>query len=398
VRHEVLERIEELGPYLKCQAEEAELLGRLPDETAKQLKDCGVVRLLQPKRFGGYEADPRIFFEAVMAVARNCSASGWVSGIIGVHPWQLASMNEQVQQEMWGDDPDTWLCSTYMPGGRAIPVDGGFRFSGRWGFASGCDVSDWIILGGLTADPDDPRGTIDMAQAIADPNRYLHFILPRADYTIVEGSWEVVGLSGTGSKDIVVEDVFIPTYRTVRAIDIVEGTTPGHDQLPPTHRMSWGAIFPNAITSAIIGIAEGAADAAFEFQRSRISMGAGGPVVGAPVTMSAIGQAVGEIDACRAQLLRNIGDHWDYACAGEAPPPLLRARTRRDQVASSWRATRAVDTLFDLAGGGALRKNTPLQKYWRDAHAGLHHVINTAEKSAHSYASVAMGLDALEPW
>ena len=189
-----------------------------------------------------------------------------------------------------------------MPAGLAVPVDGGYRFSGRWSFSSGCDVSDWIILGGLTADAADAPGTIDMAQAIADPNRYLHLILPRSDYSIVEGTWDVIGLSGTGSKDIVVEDAFIPAYRTVRAIDIVEGTTPGHDTLPPTHRMSWGSIFPNAITSAIIGIAEGAADAAFDFQRSRISMGAGGPVVGAPVTMSAIGHAAGEIDACRAQL------------------------------------------------------------------------------------------------
>ncbi len=398
MRHEVLERIEEMGPFLSAQTEDAEQMGRLPDETAKRLKECGVVRLLQPKRFGGYEADPRVFFEAVMAVARHCSASGWVSGIIGVHPWQLGTMNEQVQQEIWGEDPDTWMCSTYMPAGLATPVDGGYRFSGRWSFSSGCDVSDWIILGGLTANAVDAPGTIDMAQAIADPNRYLHFILPRCDYSIIDGTWDVIGLSGTGSKDIVVEDAFIPAYRTVRAIDIVEGTTPGHDSLPPTHRMSWGSIFPNAITSAIIGIAEGAAGAALDFQRSRISMGAGGPVAGAPVTMSAIGHAIGEIDACRAQLLRNIGDHWDCAQAGEAPTALLRARTRRDQVAGSWRATRAVDDLFDLAGGGALRKHTPLQKFWRDAHAGLHHVINTTEKSDHSFASVAMGFDSLEPW
>jgi alkylation response protein AidB-like acyl-CoA dehydrogenase len=398
VTHEVLDRIEALAPYLLAQAEEAEELGRLPDETAKRLKESGVVRLLQPRAFGGYEAAPEVFFEAVMAISRRCGASGWLAGIIGVHSWQLGVMDERVQHEIWGADPDTWMCSTYMPGGVAVAAEGGYRFSGRWSFSSGCDLADWIILGGVTVDGSAAADPVDMAKAVADPDRYRHFILPKADIGIVEGTWDVIGLSGTGSKDVVVEDAFVPAHRTVRAADIVMGTTPRRDPRAPVFAMSWGSIFPNAISAAVIGSAEGALEAALEHQRARVSMGAGGPVVGAPVTMTAIGQAAGEIDACRAQLFRNIADHWQCAQAGEAPSPLLRARTRRDQVAGSWRATRAVDDLFDLAGGGALRKHTRLQRCWRDCHAGLHHVINTTEKAAHSFASVAMGRGALEPW
>jgi 3-hydroxy-9,10-secoandrosta-1,3,5(10)-triene-9,17-dione monooxygenase len=393
--HEVLDRIEALAPYLTEQAEEAEAAGRLPDETAKRLKECGVVRLLQPAEHGGYEAEPTVFFEAVMAIARRCGASGWISGIIGVHPWELGICDPRVQQEVWGDDPDAWMCSTYMPGGFARAVDGGYEFTGRWSFSSGCDVSDWIILGGIVVDGDAPASGTDMAKLLADPSRYLHFILPKGDFSIVDGTWDVVGLSGTGSKDVVVSGAVVPDHRTVQAMAVVDGTAPGLEQRGPLYRMPWGGIFPNAITAAVIGIAEGALEAAMAMQSTRISM-ASGPIMTSPVTMTAIGDAASEIEASRALLLRVVAEQWEYAQRGEPVPLELRARARRDQVTSSWRATRAVDSLFDHAGGGALRKGTPLQRLWRDAHAGLHHIINAREKTLHSYASVAMGGSPLE--
>jgi len=393
--HEVLERIEELGPYLTEQADATEAAGRLSDETARRLKESGVVRLFQPVEFGGYEAEPTVFFEAVMALARHCGASGWVSGIIGVHPWELGICDRGVQEEVWGSDPDTWMCSSYMPGGIARPVDSGYKFTGRWSFSSGCDVSDWIILGGIVVDGDPPAPGADMARLLADPSKYLHFMLPKPDFTILEGTWDVVGLCGTGSKDIVVNGAFVPDYRTVPAMAVVDGTAPGLEGRSPLYRMPWGGIFPTAITAAVIGIAEGALAAAIEFQKSRVSMAAG-PIVSSPVTMTAIGDAASEIEACRTQLLSVVRQQFEFVESGEPVPMELRARARRDQVASSWRATRAVDSLFDYAGGGALRRGTPLQRLWRDAHAGLHHIINVREKTLHSYAGVAMGGSPLE--
>jgi 3-hydroxy-9,10-secoandrosta-1,3,5(10)-triene-9,17-dione monooxygenase len=388
--HEVLERIQKIGPRLAEQADSVEAAGRLPDETAAMLKESGVVRLLQPASHGGYEAAPTVFFEAVMAIARHCGASGWVSGIIGVHPWQLAMCDPRVRDEVWGEDPDSWMASTYMPGGFARPVDGGFDFTGRWQFSSGCDVSDWVILGGVIVDGDPPEAGGGMAKLLADPSKYVHVIVPRSDVTIIEGTWDVVGLSGTGSKDVAVEGAFVPSYRTMLAADVVGGTAAGLEGCGPLYRMPWGGIFPNAITAAVIGIAEGALEAALAFQGPRISM-ASGPIVKSPVTMTAIGEAASEIESCRIQLLDVISKQWEYAQRGEPIPLELRARSRRDQVRTSWRATRAVDSLFDHAGGGALRRGTPLQRLWRDAHAGLHHIINVREKVPHSYASVALG-------
>ncbi|MBI5087764.1 MAG: hydroxylase [Actinobacteria bacterium] len=384
--HEVLERIRELAPYLREQADQAEALRRLPDDTGKQLKATGVVRLLQPKRHGGYEADPRIFFEAVMAIAANCGASGWVSGIIGVHPWELAFFDDRAQAEVWGDDPDTWMSSQYLPGAVARPVDGGYMISGRWSFSSGVDHADWALLGVTVGDAD---GTP------LDPPKGLHILVPASDYTI-EDTWHVVGLCGTGSNDIVIEDAFVPTYRTHAGEAMRQYEGPGLSvNTGPLYKMPWGAIFPNAITAPIIGMAEGAFAAHLEHQRNRSSI-VTGPVANAPIAMTAAGADAGDIDACRVQLLRNVGDMYEIVSRGETIPMQVRARGRRDQVQGSWRAVAAVDDLFARSGGAALRRGNPLQRLWRDCHAGLNHAINVPDVSFHSYMSVAMGFDPLE--
>jgi len=384
--HEVLERIRELEPYLREQADNAEALRRLPDDTAKQLKASGVVRLLQPTRHGGYEEDPRLFFEAVMRIAACCGSSGWVSGIIGVHPWELAFFDDRAQEEVWGDDPDTWMSSQYLPGGVARPVEGGWMLSGRWSFSSGADHSDWALLGASVGNPD---GTP------VDPPAGLHVLVPRTDYAI-EDTWYVVGLCGTGSNDVVLDDVFLPRYRAHTGEAMRQYDGPGLAvNTGPLYRMPWGAIFPNAITAPIIGMAEGALAAHLDHQRNRVSI-VTGPVVSAPIAMTAAGMAASEIDSCRVQLLHNVGEMYDTVVRGEVIPMVVRARGRRDQVQGSWRAARAVDDLFTRSGGAALRRGNPVQRFWRDCHAGLNHAINVPDVSFHSWASVALGFDPLE--
>ena len=105
------------------------------------------MRMLQPVEHGGYAAHPVDFAEAVMEVAKGCGSSGWVCGVGGVHPWEMALMDARLQKEVWGEDQDTWIASPYMPSGVATPVEGGWRLTGRWQFSSGTDHCDWIFLG-----------------------------------------------------------------------------------------------------------------------------------------------------------------------------------------------------------------------------------------------------------
>jgi alkylation response protein AidB-like acyl-CoA dehydrogenase len=382
--YEVLDRIEAIGDELTAHSEESERLGRLTDGTAKSLKQAGLIRLLQPTEYGGYEAHPREFAETVMATARRDPASGWIGGIVGVHPGQLAFADPKVREEVWGSDPDTWMASPYMPAGIATPVDGGYRFSGRWSFSSGTDHCDWIFLGGLLGDSE---GNMAM------PPKGLHLILPRSDYQIVEDSWDVVGLRGTGSKDVIVDGAFVPHYRVMDAAEVSDGTAAraaGRDET--LYLMPWSVVFPLGITAAVIGIAEGALAAHLDFQRERTSA-TGVRVKDDPYVLYAIGEASADIAAARAELLANVDRMWDLVAAGKEPTFEDRAMGRRTQVRAAWRAVAAVDQIFARSGGNALRMDKPLQRYWRDAHAGLAHAIHVPGTTYHASALSQLGVE-----
>ncbi|MGA6208894.1 hydroxylase [Nocardia testacea] len=383
----VLDNLAAIADQLRDQAPEAERLGRLPDSTAKLLKSAGPIRLLQPKKYGGFEAHPREFAESVMSAAALDPATGWICGIVGVHPWQLAFADPRVQEEVWGADHDTWMASPYAPTGIARPVDGGYIFNGRWQFSSGTDHCDWIFLGAMLG---------DQQGGIADPPTMLHMILPRADYEIVEDSWNVVGLKGTGSKDIVVKDAFVPSYRVMNGDHVIDGTAQREYGVTETlYKMPWSTMFPLGISAAVIGIAEGALAAHLDYQRGRV--GAQGTAVkDDPYVLFAISEAAADINAARQELLANVDRIWGIVESGGEVDFALRAAGRRTQVRAAWRAVMAVDQIFARSGGNALRMDKPLQRYWRDAHAGLNHAIHVPSTVYHASALSSMGFDPAE--
>lgn len=380
----VIDNLAAIADQLREQAPEAERLGRLPDSTAKLLKTAGPIRLLQPKKYGGFEAHPREFAESVMAAAALDPATGWICGIVGVHPWQLAFADPKVQEEVWGADNDTWMASPYAPTGIARPVDGGYIFNGRWQFSSGTDHCDWIFLGALLGDE---QG------GIANPPTMLHMILPRADYQIVEDSWNVVGLKGTGSKDIIVKDAFVPSYRVMNGDHVIDGTAQREYGATETlYKMPWSTMFPLGITAAVIGIAEGALAAHLDYQRERV--GAQGVAVkDDPYVLFAISEAAADINAARQELLANVDRIWGIVDAGGEVDFAERAAVRRTQVRAAWRAVMAVDQIFARSGGNALRMDKPLQRFWRDAHAGLNHAIHVPSTVYHAASLSSMGFD-----
>lgn len=380
----VLDNIMAIADRLREQSPEAERLGQLPDATAKMLKAAGPIRLLQPKKYGGFEAHPREFAETVMAAASLDPATGWICGIVGVHPWQLAFADPKVQEEVWGSDSDTWMASPYAPTGIARPVEGGYIFNGRWQFSSGTDHCDWIFLGAMLGDAEGK---------MAMPPTMLHMILPRADYTIVEDSWNVVGLKGTGSKDIIVEDAFVPSYRVMNGDHVIDGTAQREYGVTDTlYKMPWSTMFPLGISAAVVGIAEGALAAHLDYQRERV--GAQGTAVkDDPYVLFAIGEAAADINAARQELLANVDRVWDLVDAGKEVGFADRAAGRRTQVRAAWRAVMAVDQIFARSGGNALRMDKPLQRFWRDAHAGLNHAIHVPSTVYHASALSSLGID-----
>lgn len=382
--HDVLRRVEELSERLEATAEESERLGRLADESVKLVREAGAMRLLQPADFGGYEAHPRDFAEAVMEVSKHCGSTGWVCGVGGVHPWEMAVMDRRLQAEVWGSSPDTWIASPYAPQGVAAPSDGGYVLRGRWNFSSGTDHCDWIFLGALLGDRDGRP---------VEPVTQLHVVLPRADYRIVEDSWDVIGLSGSGSKDIVVDGAFIPAYRAVRFEDVETGAAAARAGRTQTlYKLPFWAMFPLGITAAVIGICEGALAAHLDYQRNRITA-MGTAIKDDPYVLYAISEAASEIGASRTQLLDGIGRLYDLVDSGQPVTFTDRAEVRRNQIRAAWRAVSAADAIFARSGGNAARRNNPLQRFWRDAHVGLQHAIHTPGTVYHATALASLGIE-----
>jgi 3-hydroxy-9,10-secoandrosta-1,3,5(10)-triene-9,17-dione monooxygenase len=145
----VLDGIRDLLPTLRERADEAERLRVVPEASVKEIEETGFFRMLQPKRFDGLESDPVDFYTAVRDIAGACGSTGWVSSVLGVHPWQVALFADDAQQAVWGSDTNVRLSSSYAPTGKAIITDGGYTLSGKWSFSSGCDHATWVLLGGL---------------------------------------------------------------------------------------------------------------------------------------------------------------------------------------------------------------------------------------------------------
>lgn len=368
--HEVTQRIKELADLFEEKALESDKLGRLSDEEAKALREAGVVRMLQPKEYNGYECHPSEFFETVMDVGIHSPAAGWIAGVVGVHPFEFGQLDRKVQEEIWGEDPDTWVASPYAPLGRARPVEGGFMFSGRWPFSSGTDHCDWCILGGMVTDQDGNVGS---------PPEVRHFLLPRSDYEILHDSWQVMGLAGSGSKDVQVKEAFIPEYRTVVAEKMGNGwyaeqNQPGN----PLYKLPFGVMFPGAIAASTLGICEGAIAQFIAYTRNRVNM-QGSKVAQDPFQLKSMSEAVADMDASRRQFLSHTAELYEVTKSGGDITMGMRLEARRNQVRAVRRVVDAVDNLFNHAGGHSIWLDQPLQRYWRDMHAGMNHICNVAE-------------------
>jgi 3-hydroxy-9,10-secoandrosta-1,3,5(10)-triene-9,17-dione monooxygenase len=379
-RDEYLDRVRSLVPLVRERAAATEAGRRVGDDMARELGEAGLFRAFQPARWGGSELDPQTFYEGVMELAGACASTAWVLGVLGVHDWQLAQFPEEAQQDIWGEDASALAASSYAPTGKVERVSGGYRLRGRWAFSSGCDLCDWVILGGVTTNDD---GSPDLRS----------FLLPHSDYRI-DDTWHVAGLAGTGSKDIVVDDAFVPEHRTHRFLDAYRLANPGQRTNPgPLYRLPFASVFAWVLAAPAIGAARGALELYSAQSRKRLSAYDGARVAEDPFQQTRLADAATRVEAARARLVATFDEMMSCAREGREIPLLRRARARWDAANAVATCVEAGDRLFEASGGRAIFLDNPIQRVFRDLHAMRAHALNSPEKSARLYARMELGIE-----
>lgn len=375
---ELIARARALIPVLRERAVIGDEQRSLPRETIEDLRAAELFRVLQPKRYGGYEMSPKVFYDIVMTLAEGDMSVGWVYSVVAVHAWQMALFDDRAAQEVWGEDDTTLISSSYMPTGRARRVEGGFLFSGRWGYSSGCDHCDWVFLGGLAE------------TAEGEPVDARTWLIPRKDYQIVD-TWHTSGLRGTGSKDIVIEEAFVPEYRTHKMSDAFLCQSPGNQwNTSPLYRMPFGQVFPRAVSTAAIGALRGMLDCFMETARTRVN------IVGTRTSEDftaqvAIAEADNAVDELALVLRRNFDALEAYAERGETPPIEERVKYRFQASLPPERISELAARLYKAAGGAAVYSKTPYGRFLADINVGRQHAANQFQMFAANWAKVQLG-------
>jgi resorcinol 4-hydroxylase (FADH2) len=380
-------KIQALLPEIKALALATERAAQVRVENIEMLRDAGLFEIVKPTAFGGHEHDFYVLVEAIIELAKACASTAWVGGLLAAHQWLLASFPDEAQHDVWDREPDALVCGSYAPAAKAASVSGGYRISGRWSFASGCDNSSWAFCAALLpplADGQAPRPAFLLA--------------PASDYSI-DDTWQVIGLSGTGSKTLVLDDVFVPHHRVLTFAESTSGLTPGAKLYAhnPTFRIPMLCNVPSCLASVAVGTVFGALEDYIETTRMRVTRGA---VAGAANRMAEfatvqlrVAEAAAAADAAREILLRDLHNVAQTARAGREITVKDRITCRRGQAFAVSLAIRASEALNASTGGLGLDLTNPVQRAWRDANAVGRHVSMNWDAVATMYGQMALGLE-----
>jgi 3-hydroxy-9,10-secoandrosta-1,3,5(10)-triene-9,17-dione monooxygenase len=380
-RQQALARAQALIPALKARSAKTESLRPLPPATIQDQHAAGLFRILQPRRVGGSELAFPALVEVCALIGQGCGSTAWVYGNLASHHWMLAMWNAHAQDEIWGESPDTLIASAFVfPAGHAYRTDGGYRLSGRWKFSSGLDPSRWSMLGAVVHDEATGEG------------EYRMFLVPQADYRPID-TWFAAGLKGTGSKDVQVDDIFVPAYRTLAVSDVRGGATPGAAANPSAlYRLPVFDLFPYVVAGTSLGIAEGAVASFTAETINRLAAYSATRVADYAPVQIRLAEASAAIHAARLVMLERCEEAMQIAARGAIPSMETKVALRRDGAYAARLCTRAVDLLFEASGGDALYDQRDIQRAFRDVHAANSHNALTWDVAASLYGKVALGI------
>ena len=375
------ERIDAVLPVIASNVSLAETERKVPDANIAALREAGFFDAFQPKRFGGAEVGADVYGPAVVDIAGVCASTAWASGLLAQHSHMIALMSDELQHEIWDDDPTALVSSSVAPLGKAEPVDGGIRLSGRFSWSSGCDHATWAILGFRAPD------------ALLGGNVSTKYaVIPRRDYEIHD-DWYVSGLNGTGSKTLLVDDVFVPEYRLESGYGLLSGQSKGFGsndgEIFHTHFAHWFAMGFSAVS---IGIARRFIDVYAEKVSTRVRAYTGANVGETSPAYMRLAESHHQVNAAYATLAADWSAFTAKARLRVLPTQAEDVYWRSNQAYATKLAIEAVDRLFTASGGSAWFQHNEMQRLWRDSKMTGAHTYSDYDIAAQSLGRSLLGL------
>lgn len=379
LRQDLLEKVDKVAPLIREHALEAERQRRLPQPVSDALRDAGFFRMFRPRSLGGLEADPVTAYCVIEALARIDSAAGWNVSIANASEPFGAWLSEETSREVFGS-ADAILAGAFFPPRKAVPINGGYRVTGTTAFNSNCHSATWFL--GLAHVYDGKKPRLDAA---GQPTTLVTFV-PASDVKIIE-NWETLGLGGTGSHDVQVDDLFVPSER---AVPFVPLTQPNANYAGPSHRLSvWPAIACNAVSA--LGIAQATIDDLLALGR-KVPSYTTTSLRDRPVVQLQLARAEGKLSAARAFFHAAFDEAWKIAVDDRFLEMEDRARLQLASSHAVLAAAEAVDLVHACAGTSGIRNEQRFQKHFRDAHVVTQHAYVSAAR-LESVGQIMLGLE-----
>lgn len=373
---ELLAAAREMKPRLMERSAAAESARQIPEETINDFRQAGFLKILQPKKYGGYELPPQVLTDVIHEIASACGSSGWTLAVLGLHQWEVQLLSDEAMDAIWGDSPEILLSSAYAPTGVVQPVDGGFLLSGEWPYSSGCDHASWAILGGLLF----PAGE-------AGPPVHCGFFIPRSEYEIVD-DWKTMGLAATGSKTLKLEKVFVPEHMHH---PIFGAAPPPAADVSPIYKIPFGLVFVDALSATIHGIAQGVFDQYVQRNRSRVGAMDRSPYADNPDVHRYIAETEFTIRSASALRRANQQDAYHAASTGRDLSITDKARYLWEAGKSAHSCAESIGRLYAISGAHTIFEGDSLQRAFRDCQAGVTHMAFNFNLHGRNYGAMHMG-------
>lgn len=377
----LLTALQTVLPQIAENAENCEKARKVPDENIALLKGIGLHKAFLPKAYGGYEISLPEFSDCISALAGACGSTAWAFSLLCTHNHQLAMFPKQLQDEIWGDNPDAVASSSIAPFSKIEEVGGGIRISGEMGWSSGVDHADWAIVG------------CNRINA-AGEKVYSFAVLPRSDYEIVD-NWYALAMKGSGSKIISIKDVFVPEHRIQAAKDMMEGRSAGFGMYPDSKVFyaPYRPYFASGFAAIGLGVAERMLEAFREKTKNRVRAYTGVNVGTATPALMRLAESTHQVEAARAYLEKTLRDIREHAERQEYPTRATLASWRTNQAYCVKMCIEAVDRLVSASGASIWMEGNEIQRLFRDMHITGAHAYTDYDVCAQIFGRELMGLE-----